>query len=241
MDNFVLNYFEINKDNWWYISRNELIYSIIKIYCEIENPKILDVGCGCGVLIEYLKVKGYNNVFGIDAELKFVELAMKKGFDVKLINIEDGINVGIKYDVIILSDVLEHINNDIEVIKSIFSALSENGLVIIFVPAFMCLWSWHDTVNKHRRRYVLREIENKIKSTGFNVIFSSYWNLTLFIPALIIRNLKRLFKMKTHDFYKIPYFINNLIILFLKLENYLIKNKVKIPFGVSVFCIVKKK
>lgn len=241
MSKMIENYVQIPSDSWWYITRNELIYFLIKKYSSTTNPEILDMGCGCGVLLDYLKTKGIDNVEGVDFQDFFIEHALTKGRKVKLYDIENGINFDKKYDVIVLSDVLEHLNDDKKAVNNIFSILKDNGICIVFVPAFMVLWSWHDVVNEHKRRYSLKELIKLFKNSGFSVSFYSYWNFFLFIPTFFIRAVKRMFKIKTDDFYNFPKLINLLIILLIRIENFLIVRAFRLPFGVSILCVATKK
>lgn len=240
MEEFIFNYFKIPKENWWYVSRNELINLIIKKYVNLKEPKIIDIGCGCGILIEYLKNKGFKYVKGIDVEKKFVDEAIKRGNNVILCDIEKDIEVTEKYDVVILSDVIEHIENDKKVISNILDIMNKGGLCILFVPSFKILWSWHDVINGHKRRYLLRDILRLFDNNNVNFIICSYWNFLLFFPALVIRVIKRVLRIRKDDFYELPRFLNFLIKKLLFLENLLILNGFKFPFGVSALCVFKK-
>lgn len=240
MKGLVVNYFNISEKNWWYDSRNEFIYLVIRKYSSIFQPKIIDIGCGCGILIEYLRNKGFNFVSGIDIEAVFVEEAKKRGNNVELGDIEKGLNLNDKYNVVILSDVLEHIEDDKKVITNILNIMDKDAICILFAPSFNILWSWHDVVNGHKRRYTLKKLLDLIVKKDVNILLYSYWNFSLFFPALIVRTIKRFFNIKRDDFYKVPRILNLLIKILLSFENFLILKGFKLPFGVSALCVFKK-
>lgn len=239
MNSFEKEYLKLSSDSWWYVTRNEVIYKIIKKYCPKNIPTVLDAGCGFGILVKYLNDRGIRTT-GIDNEQSFVDYAKRFDCDVRLCDIEGRFELNQKYDVIVLSDVIEHVSDPVKLIKGLSEYLNEEGIFIIFCPAFMFLWSWHDEVNRHKKRYTACELLNIARDAGLKNIFCSYWNITLFIPALIIRNLKNFFNIKTSDFYQFPSLVNSLISFLIKIENYMIIKGIKIPFGVSILSVCCK-
>ncbi len=236
MEDFSKEYLKMPDEHWWYITRNEIIHLLIVKYFQSNKPYVIDIGCGCGMLVKYLCERGIKTK-GIDNNVVFVEKAVEYGIDVKMGDVEKGVEVDEKFDVAVLSDVLEHSQFPDRFIKNVSLLIKEKGICIVFVPAFMFLWSWHDVVNSHKKRYTLSELKKLLNSHGFRVIFSSYWNLSSFFPVFIIRGLKKLLGIKTHDFYSFPSFINSFMTSLLKFENFLIKIGLRMPFGVSALCV----
>ncbi|MGC9070746.1 MAG: class I SAM-dependent methyltransferase [Elusimicrobiales bacterium] len=236
MAHFTDEYLKIPENHWWYVTRNEIIYLLIVKYSNSDNPCVIDVGCGCGFLVKYLHKKGIK-VKGVDSNRSFVEYAAKLGVDIDVGDIEKGIKTYNKYDVVILSDVVEHTDTPNTIIRNALLLLKENGICIVFVPAFMFLWSWHDVINFHKKRYTLCELERLLVSQGLDVVFSSYWNFFSFFPTFIVRIFKKVLGIKTPDFYSFSPFLNSFIIFLLRFENLLIKKGFKMPFGVSAFCV----
>ena len=77
-------------------------------------------------------------------------------------------------------------------INESYRVLSEGGIFILTVPAFKFLWGIQDMVTGHKRRYSRREIMNKLKEAGFDILKSSYFNFFLFFPILIARRMIQL-------------------------------------------------
>jgi hypothetical protein len=114
-------------------------------------------------------------------------------------------------------------------------------MMCVFVPAFQSLWSTHDEVNMHFRRYTNKELKDKLTSEKLTVLKSSYWNFSLFIPLYLFRKIDAvLSRKKKKEGQVIDGKMANVVLLkLLLLENKLLKY-VNFPVGVSTFCIAKK-
>ncbi len=237
---FEKTYHELEKDHFWFKARRNYIVQLLHSYD--KNSKVLDIGCSSGILLHELSDAGFkkSNLYGIDIS----EVAIKNCQDSGLPNtfVMDAQNVEFNqnFDIIIASDCLEHLEDDAKALQNWYSLLSKNGTAFVFVPAFMSLWSSHDDVNFHFRRYERRELENKMKSANFTIIKSSYWNALLFAPIALVRKVfkKKGSEDKNGNLDRIPK-INSLLLNILNIENNLLK-KFDFPIGVSSFCIAKK-
>jgi hypothetical protein len=119
--------------------------------------------------------------------------------------------------------------------------LKTGGILCVFVPAFQSLWSTHDEVNMHYRRYTNKELRDKLIGEKLTILKSSYWNFFLFVPLYLFRKIDAvLSRNKKKEGQVIDGKMTNSILLKLLLfENKLLKY-VNFPFGVSTFCIAKK-
>ena len=147
------------------------------------------------------------------------------------------------FDVIIASDVLEHIDEDQTALTEWNRVLKTGGILIIFVPAFQFLWSSHDKINHHYRRYTKSALVKKLADSNFKICRSSYWNMFLFFPIAFIRFIQ---KMAAHDTKKnikdtslINPCLNKVFLFLLKFGHWLLK-KIDFLWGVSVFAVAKK-
>jgi predicted SAM-dependent methyltransferase len=91
------------------------------------------------------------------------------------------------FDAIYTSNVLEHIEDDVEVLKQLHSKLKQDGIIAIYVPAFMCLFSELDTAVGHYRRYSKKEIINKLKIAQFKVLDCWYVDSMGFFASLAVK------------------------------------------------------
>ena len=130
-------------------------------------------------------------------------------------------------------------------LKNWFKILKPGGFAFIYVPAYMWLWSKHDDINFHYRRYTENELTTKLKAAGFSNLKSGYWNFMIFFPTALVRLLQKLGKKKTKELHNddqlvlLPKPLNQILIKWVIFENK-IASKIKFPFGVSTFSIAKK-
>jgi 2-polyprenyl-3-methyl-5-hydroxy-6-metoxy-1,4-benzoquinol methylase len=197
----------------------------------VEGKKVLDVGCGSGLLSKTLLDKGYN-VTAIDNDSKAIEIAKKKGIngfvaDINTCQIQE------KFDCIILGDVLEHIEDDKSTIKKAYEMLEPDGCVIVNVPAYQTLFSKHDIALGHKRRYSNTEIESKLQDSGFTIEKLRHWNL-LALPITVSIKISK----KDYPHEK----VSNITLLSILLEKWLLaESKVNYRFGISILCKARRK
>ncbi|GAH34834.1 unnamed protein product [marine sediment metagenome] len=148
------------------------------------------------------------------------------------------------FDIIIASDILEHIENDIAALAAWNRTLKQGGRIIIFVPAFRFLWTGHDEANRHFRRYSKLELLALLKKNNFEIERSSYWNFSLFLPIGLTRIFEKAFsknkKNMRDQLYELKPAINQILTNVLSVENRILK-VVDLPVGLSVFAIARKK
>lgn len=235
-------YHRIEEDYWWFAGRRDIISRIVGAFD--KRSAMLDVGCSGGALLKDLKACGYDGLYGIDISEKAIDLCRKR--DVGRALVMDGARLGFgneKFDVVIVSDVLEHIGEDAAALAEWNRVLKKGGVLIVFVPAFGFLWSEHDDVNHHCRRYSRPGLTRLLKEANFRVCSSSYWNFTLFFPTSVLRIFQRLLLNRKRDkrdhLYNVNPGVNSFLTRLLKIEN-LISMKAGFPFGVSVFAVAVK-
>jgi SAM-dependent methyltransferase len=229
-------------DYWLFQARRDLLLRLICQSGLKPNSKILDIGCAGGHLIKFLKGKGFK-VSGLDISSKAIALCRKRGL--KEVYLGDCLKTKFKnktFDLLIADNVLEHLENDQKALLEWARILKRGGRLIIIVPAFQFLWSQHDQVCHHCRRYHLTGLVSKLKKAGFRIEKSSYWNFSLFLPALIIKTLGRLTskkEAKKDQLYELNPLFNKLLLGLLKGENWL-STRIGFPFGISVFAVARK-
>jgi len=239
-------YHSLENYHWWFASRRRKVIEMAEV---APGKTYLDVGCSTGVLLEKLIEAGAapEDVYGVDISKEAIERCHEKGLNNT--DLGDGAKVeGFEpnsFDCIVASDCLEHIEDDAAALRRWYELLKPGGRLIVFVPAFMSLWSPHDVVNHHFRRYTLPELERKMKAHRFRLLSKGYWNFTLFLPILLFRTAKNLKakiageKMPREDLNAPNPAVNKLLFGLLNTENRLM-DWVRYPFGVSTFCIGTK-
>lgn len=235
--------YEHENSYWWFIARNEILKQVVKSFCDLnQNKNLLDVGCGTGGFASTMLSEC--NVIGIDTSQIALEYSRKRG----LTNLHNTLlkdfdkSIYNKIDVITFFDVIEHIEDDVAVVNEAYNLLDSGSYLIASVPAYQWLWSKHDEIHMHYRRYSKREFEKIFKNAGFKVMYSSYFNSILFFPAALMRFIEKITKKdnkKDSPIDEVPNFINKLFTFIFRLEKKWIP-KVKIPFGLSIVLVAKK-
>jgi len=242
---YELKYHKLEKDYWWFRARRDMIFKLLRHMKVHHNCKILDLGCASGHLITFLEKKGFKNISGIDISKEAIKKCREKGM--KDTFIRDCADTKFKnraFDVLIASDVLEHIETDSIALSEWNRILKKNGILIVFVPAFNFLWSKHDEVNYHYRRYSRKKLLDDLKKSNFTIVRASYWNFSLFIPISFLRILQfftsKISGGKEDQLFQLPHIINKVLLYLLKLENTLLEKSLTYPYGLSVLAVGKK-
>ena len=222
--------------HWWYTARRELIIQLIPK----KVKTMFEIGTGTGKNLFEFKKRGIL-VEGLEIDKTAAEEAKKRNLKVHCKPIEK-FYFQKKYDLVLMADVLEHLKNDEAILKKLSKAINKNGIIMLTVPAFQSLFSRHDELCHHYRRYNKKQLELILKKAGFEIEFISYWNFFLFAPIAIIKLIKKSFGKTTEsDMNDTPKAINWVLKNILKLENFIIKQKIHLPFGISLVCIAKPK
>lgn len=243
----ISDHYEVLRKNkttfWWFLSRRELFIAILSKFLKRKFDMGIDIGCG-PLTNESLYKDFAENWFALDYSKKsFEEIPRKKFFepiiaDVHFLPLKDQ-----SIEICFLLDVLEHIENEKEVLSEIVRILKKDGLLLLSVPAFNILWSFHDEQAGHKRRYTKKMLLKLSEEADFEVLFLTHFNATLFLPILIIRKILKI-TSKGENVLEIklsPKILNRPLCFLLKLENFINLRVLKIPFGTSVVALLRKK
>lgn len=241
--------FQVDRVEWRARAKRDLIFQLwekyqIK-YTSSKPAKILDFGCGTGVLQEQFEKKFDIVGYGIDTAEEAINYCRKRGLS--RVKVFDGKKIPFKvssFDLVTAIDVLEHIKDDLGVLKEMKRVLKRNGLAILLVPAHPKLWSTRDINLQHFRRYKVRELESKCKKVGFRILDSRNVDFALFFLFYIICSIAP--KKKGIPNLKMDIatastnkFINETIFIYEQLENKL-QNFINFPVGLSIVVVVQK-
>ncbi|RJQ56215.1 MAG: class I SAM-dependent methyltransferase [Nitrospiraceae bacterium] len=237
--------FNIEDNYWWYVGLRDLVFSSIdKFSHKHDGMRILDAGCGTGKFLD--ECKAYR-AFGLD----FSEVAINF---CKLRNINNLIRGSIcevplknnLFNIVVSLDVIYHmgVKNDVNTLKELHEVISPNGILLLNVPAYNFLKSKHDVAIHTRRRYTIEGLKSDLEKAGFRIEIITYRNTLLFPIAAIKRMVdKFIFVNKDDsdsDLNQSGCLFNKIFTHLLFLENKLIMSGVKLPFGLSVFCVARK-
>ena len=234
-------FFEIQKKHWWFTSKKEIILDTIARYTNLKpESAILDIGCGSGLMLKALEEIG--NTSGMDMSDDAIQFSqeifkgpIKKGFLPNNVPYPEN-----QFDLITALDVIEHIDDDVQSLRTIRSLLTQNGTAIITVPAYMFLWSHFDELNEHKRRYTLPELEDKLELADLRIEKISYYNTLLFPIAYLVRKLNNLLGRDGASDIDMPgKTVNTILTKIFSSEKSLLRF-CNLPFGLSILAVVKK-
>tara|TARA_A100001035_G_scaffold280360_1_gene285901 strand:- start:2701 stop:3393 length:693 start_codon:yes stop_codon:yes gene_type:complete len=223
---------EENLNWWWYKAKSNLLNHILLNSNIKNNIRILEIGPGLGNNLSLLNK--YGDVDILENELEFIShLQLTQQKNIK--NIYKSLDeVNQSYNLIVMLDVLEHIENSKEFMDSLNHILNTNGIIIIGVPAYQSLWSVHDEKLLHFRRYNWKKLYNDCKSYD---ISERYGLNYLLFPV-------RYFQIKlnkTTSTNSSGTFINKVLYAISFVEVLLRKIGIKPKFGISIYAKLKKR
>ena len=231
-----------NEGHFWYEARKVLIdnlFTHIKLR-EKEEINILDIGCGTGTELEL--ISSFGKLTALDINKKALEIASKKGYKTKILDIQKCDLEKNHYDVACSFDVLEHLEDDYSALKNICSSLKEGGYFLFSVPAHPSIFSQHDIALEHKRRYTKKGLKEKLESECFGKVELYYWNSFLFPGIYLIRMFKKIFlkniKLGSEARQK-DKLLNKILFLILKFEAKFFFRKKGMP-GLSIYGIARK-
>jgi len=232
---------ELQNSHWWFQGRRRLLKSLLSRKGIQKNCPLVDIGCGVGSNLGFLQSLGFIAI-GMDSEIYSLSLAKRRLTAIPLIN-GDLLRLPFKtnsVELIIATDILEHLQDDIRGIKEIHRVLKQEGKVVLTVPAFKFLWGIQDDVGKHQRRYSKKQLREKMEKEGFKILRFSYFNFFLFFPILLSRRFIHLFGLRIDSENRINFpLINFFLRGIFSLESSMLKY-FSFPFGVSIYCVAEK-
>jgi 2-polyprenyl-3-methyl-5-hydroxy-6-metoxy-1,4-benzoquinol methylase len=236
---------EMEDNYWWHIGKKGLVSSLIKKHFpdRTKSLSILEIGCGTGGLTTILSNFGQVTAFDISPDA--VDFCKNRGIsnvqivDISTLSVEKYKG---SFDLILMLDVLEHIQDDVLVMQKVKDMLTEEGLFFINVPAHKFLWSEHDEALEHKRRYHRLELLRKLKDSGFFLISYSYF-VCLVSPIIVLyRFWGNIFGKSAYprtSYVVLPNWLNNFFVKLLEIETKLLL-RTSLPFGVTLNVVAKK-
>ena len=179
--------------HFWFRARNRLILSALR--ARFANcASMLEIGCGTGYVLS-----GMQRLFP-KAELAGSELFVeglafarqRLGTEVQLLQMDArSLPYKEEFDVVGAFDVLEHIEDDRQVLAEMYRATKPGGGILLTVPQHPWLWSRLDEISHHVRRYTRKELQEKVESAGFSLEYCCSF-VSLLLPLMILsRKLRR--------------------------------------------------
>ena len=228
---------QLDERHWWYRARREVLAALIRRRARPpKDAAILEIGCGTGHNLAMLGQFGRVDALEVDAGARAVA-EKRLGRPVLSAPLPDLHGVAeAHYDMIGAFDVIEHIADDGAAISSIAARLKPGGKLVVAVPAHQWMWSAHDTVNHHQRRYSKRGLRRLIESSPLKLEAIGFFNSLLFPLAVAQRLASRVAGKDNSDLTLPPKPVNYALERGFASERLLI-GRVPLPPGLSLFAI----
>lgn len=228
---------ELDQRHWWYRARREVLAGLIRREA-MPPPKarILEIGCGTGHNLEMLGQFGRLDALELDDEARAIAERRlgRKAMSASLPEL-----AGVRnrhYDLIAALDVIEHIDDDGAALAAIAAKLKSGGRFVMTVPAHQWMWSAHDVVNHHKRRYSKRSLRQLIDESPLRLDRIGYFNSLLF-PLAVAERLASRMRGKDEADVKLPSApLNAALERVFATERHLV-GRLPLPPGLSLFAV----
>ena len=238
---------QIQERSFWFRGRNKIILSQVRRHVpqlgsEDHPGTVLEIGCGTGFVLSALaKTYPQTTFIGAEAHSAALPFAGKRvPKNVTLIQC-DGRDIPYhqEFDMVCAFDVLEHIEDDAEVLTQLHNATADGGKIVVTVPQHPALWSASDDIARHKRRYGRGEIAAKVKSAGFDILTASSF-VTFLLPIMFASRLIGDNAQAAEAEFALPRLIDNAFEFTLSAERTIIGMGLSLPVGGSAIVVAQK-
>ena len=228
---------ELDERHWWYRARRQVLADLIRREAAPpEGAHVLEIGCGTGHNLPMLAQFGEVDALELDEQARAVA-EKRLGRAVmgaplpEITGVRDGY-----YDLIGAFDVIEHIEDDGAALASIAGKLKPGGKFVMTVPAHQWMWSAHDVVNHHKRRYSKRRLKALVEGSPLKLHKVGYFNSLLFPLAVAERLASKVRGKDSADLKLPPAPLNAALERLFEAERYLV-GRLPLPPGLSLFAV----
>jgi SAM-dependent methyltransferase len=227
-------------EHWWFRARREILGTVIGGLGLRPGARILEAGCGPGGNIALLQRFGDVSAFDMDAEAGgFCRADTGVACAIGSLPDANPFQDARSFDLVVALDVLEHIQDDRASLLSLASTLAEGGRLLVTVPAYQWMFSSHDVVHHHKRRYSRPQLQRLFAELGFEIVRDGYFNSLLFPIVAVARLHARLFHRGTTGDSMPPRWLNSLLERVFGLESKVLARGA-FPFGTSIFLVATR-
>jgi SAM-dependent methyltransferase len=227
--------FELENSHWWFEGRRAVLWALLRRAGVPSGVRVLDAGCGTGRnLIEFGTL---GPATGVDSSEDAIEFARRREIPgvsqgvIEQLPFEDA-----SFDLILATDVLEHLRDDGLAISELRRVAAPGAWLLATVPAYRWLWSRHDTEHHHFRRYTSRLLRSRLAAGGWSPEAWSYFNSVLLPPIAAVRLAERVRPKngdERPDLRMTPGWLNGILLGPMRAEGALIGAGARLPAGVS--------
>jgi SAM-dependent methyltransferase len=227
--------------HWWYRGRRTVLEGVIGGLALPGGARILDAGCGSGR--NMVELARHGAVTGVELSQTSVALARERGVGEVIAGSALEMPLAdASFELAVCLDVIEHLQDDLAALRELRRVVAPGGSLLVTVPAYQWLWSGHDEINHHHRRYTRRSLQSVAERAGWSQLRTTYFNSLLLPVAILLRVLDRINTKTTEsslDLWVPPQPMNWLLERPLALEAALVARGGRIPAGLSLLAVFR--
>lgn len=238
---------EVEEKHWWFAARRTYIQALLSRFMPNDGSlKLAEIGAGTGGNFKMLS--HFGDIDAVEMDQKALMLATAKSAETGRVAslhrgwLPDDIPLRGQYDCVLALDVVEHVKQDQAAVNTLLTLVKPSGYLLITVPAYQWLWSPHDEVNHHYRRYTAGQLKLLLEKPNVDIKKLGYFNTLLFPVALVRRLFQRLAgdsKNPQADLELPGTLTNKMLNNIFTLESKW-AGRLTMPFGLSVIAMVQK-
>lgn len=231
---------EENERHWWYRGRARIVRAVLGRLGVPPGAELLDAGCGAGATLDDLAAFGHPH--GVELNPLGVKAARARGHaDVREARIEELPFEDGAFDCITCLDVVEHTADDVRSLSELRRVAKPGAPLVVTVPAYPRLWSHHDVVNNHFRRYTRKRLRRAAWQAGWGLEFETNFNSFYLLPAAAVRVVMRSDPEAEHrsELALTPSALDWLLEWPLRAEAGLIRAGNTLPAGLSLLAVLR--
>lgn len=188
-------YRQLYERHWWWRSRTELVVETLRrLQPQGGWKQILDIGCGDGLFFD--RLAEFGEIEGVEPAVELVSPTNPHRSLIYTCPFDENFQPRKQYSLILMLDVLEHLENPVAALGHMLSLLRPDGVILLTVPAFMALWTNHDVLNHHMTRYTKRRFQELAREAGFQILEERYLYHWTFPVKLGVRTVEHILHLK---------------------------------------------